>query len=76
MVEPPNYSDFDFDTGDDGIGVGSDRGSTIGPPRWVKVFGVVAIAVVLLFVILMLTGSGAGHGPARHAPSSSVTEGE
>ena len=45
-----------------------------GTPRWVKVFGVIALAVVLLFVILLLTrGPGGGHGPGRHmAPS--VTE--
>jgi hypothetical protein len=45
-----------------------------GTPRWVKVFGIIALAVVLLFVILLLTrGPGGGHGPSRHmAPS--VTE--
>lgn len=45
-----------------------------GTPRWVKVFGVIALVVVLLFVILLLTrGPGGGHGPGRHmAPS--VTE--
>ena len=35
-----------------------------GTPRWVKVFGIIALALVLLFVILMLTG----HGPGRHTP--------
>ena len=34
-----------------------------GIPRWVKVFGIVAAALVLLFVVLLLTG---GHGPSRH----------
>ena len=45
-----------------------------GTPRWVKVFGIIALAVVLLFVFLLLTrGPGGGHGPNRHmAPS--VTE--
>jgi hypothetical protein len=37
-----------------------------GTPRWVKVFGIIAIVVVLLFVIMLLTG----HGPGRHTPSS------
>jgi hypothetical protein len=37
---------------------------TGGTPRWVKVFGIIALALVLLFVILMLTG----HGPGRHIP--------
>jgi hypothetical protein len=51
-----------------------------GTPRWVKVFGIIAVVVVLLFVILMFTrGSGGRHGPGRHssgghAPSFGVTE--
>ena len=53
-----------------------------GTPRWVKVFGIIAIFVVLLVVAMMLIGGGE-HGPARHTPSgdaggqvlpSSVTE--
>jgi hypothetical protein len=33
-------------------------------PSWVKVFGVIAILLILLFVILHLTGlSPTGHGP-------------
>jgi hypothetical protein len=44
-----------------------------GTPRWVMVFGVIALVVVLLFVILLLTRGPGGHGPGRHmAPS--VTE--
>ena len=35
-------------------------------PRWVKVFGLVALAVVALVVVLLV--SGRGHGPGRHAP--------
>jgi len=38
-----------------------------GAPRWVKVFGIILAAVVLLFVIMMFIGG--GHGPGRHAPS-------
>jgi hypothetical protein len=46
-------------------------------PRWVKVFGIIGIALVLLFVILKFTGIGGEHGPARHMPSGSVpTNGE
>ncbi|HKP38893.1 MAG TPA: hypothetical protein VJT71_18690 [Pyrinomonadaceae bacterium] len=47
-------------------------------PRRVKVFGIIALVVILLFVILLLTRS---HGPGRHmrgdtsyAPSNRVTE--
>jgi hypothetical protein len=38
-----------------------------GTPRWVKVFGIITLVVVLLFVILKLAGGG-GHGPSRHMP--------
>jgi hypothetical protein len=40
---------------------------TGGTPRWVKVAGVVAVLVVLLFVIVAITGG--EHGPGRHSPS-------
>jgi hypothetical protein len=60
MADPPPYADSNSDTGDD-------TGST---PRWVKVFGIIALVVVLLFVILMFTrGPGGRHGPGRHIPS-------
>jgi hypothetical protein len=56
----------DPDTGDD-IGVGTERESTNGTPRWVKVSGLVAVLLlVFLLVIALLTG---GHGPGRHALS-------
>ena len=35
-------------------------------PRWVKVFGVIALVVILLFVVLLLAGG--PHGPGRHMP--------
>jgi hypothetical protein len=62
MADPPSYPDTGEDTG-----VGPDRGSTTGTPRWVKVFGVIALAVILLFVVLMLSGRGGDHGPGRHS---------
>jgi hypothetical protein len=34
----------------------------VATPRWVKVFGIVAIVVLVLFVVLHL----AGGGPGRH----------
>jgi hypothetical protein len=51
--------------------------SDTGTPRWVKVFGIIFLAVVLLFLILLFTrgphrpgdhmssGGANGHGPAR-----------
>jgi len=41
-------------------------GSTTITPRWVKVFGIIVIVLVLLVGIMMLSGS---HGPGAHAPS-------
>ena len=64
MAEPPS-SDSDGDTSDD-AGVGPDRKATSGPPRWVKVFGIIAVVVLVLFVILLLAG---GHNPGRHSGS-------
>jgi hypothetical protein len=40
------------------------QGSTASTPRWVKVFGTVMVALVLLFVALHLTG----HGFGSHTP--------
>jgi hypothetical protein len=39
---------------------------TTGMPRWAKVFGIVVLALVLLFVVANLTGLGGDHGPGRH----------
>jgi hypothetical protein len=59
MADPPRYPD----TGDD-TGLGRDRGSASSRPRWVSVLGIViAIALVLLFVVLHLTGA---LGPGAH----------
>jgi hypothetical protein len=46
---------------------GSDRGSPPSTPRWVKVFGIIALVLVLLFVISLLAG--VRHGPGLHTPS-------
>ena len=65
--------------GDD-IEVQPDREATTGTPRWVKVFGIIALVVVLLFVILLFTRGPGGHGPGMHgggggdSPPASVTE--
>jgi hypothetical protein len=47
----------------------SDPNGYTGTPRWVKVFGIVVVVLVLLFVVLKLTGIGGEHGPARHMSS-------
>jgi hypothetical protein len=39
-------------------------GTPPGTPRWVKVFGIIALVLIVLVVIMFLTGS--GHGPSRH----------
>lgn len=39
---------------------------TAGTPRWVKVFGVVTLFVVVLVLIFILTGRGGEHSPRRH----------
>ena len=44
-----------------------DRNSTgdeTGTPRWVKVFGTIALVVFLLFLVLMFVGG--DHSPSRH----------
>jgi hypothetical protein len=50
MTDPRPHIDSDADAGDE----------TPGTPRWVKVFGIIAIILVLLFVILHVTGRGLG----------------
>lgn len=45
-------------------------------PRWVKVSGIIAIVLILLFVIINLTGIGGNHGPSRHMPGAKQIEQE
>ena len=71
MADPRSYPDANDDTGDD-TSVAPDRGSTTSTPRWVKVFGIIALVLVLLMVVMLLIGG--GHGPGRHAPPSSGHE--
>jgi hypothetical protein len=42
----------------------ADRGPTAGPPRWVKVSGIITLALVVLLLLLLLAGG--NHGPGRH----------
>ncbi len=57
MAEPP------ASTGDE-KSVERERGSTASTPRWVKVFGIVTLIVIVLFVVLLLIGG--THNPGRH----------
>ena len=43
-----------------------------GTPGWVKVSGIVAIALILLVIIVIFTGIGGPHGPSRHLSSGDV----
>jgi hypothetical protein len=60
MAHPPPDSN-----GYNGVEPTADRPP--GTPRWVKVFGIIVIVVVLLFVAMMVIGG--EHGPGRHSPS-------
>lgn len=68
MADSPGDRGSSGETVDDVVARRS-RGSVTGPPRWVKVFGLIALVLVLLFVIAQLAGVGGGHGPGRHVPS-------
>jgi len=48
--------------------VGPARRSNTSTPGWVKMFGIIALVLVLLFVILLLADPGR-HGPGRHTQS-------
>lgn len=59
MPDLPSYPD----TGDD-AGAGPDRESATGSSRWAKLFGIIiAIALIMLFVVLHVTGA---VGPGGH----------
>ena len=82
MSDPRHYPGSNRDTADD-TRVGSHRVSTTSAPRWVKVFGIIAIVLILLFVVVVFADVSGPHGPGRHIPSgdakddtppSSVTE--
>ncbi len=60
MAESPPHPDSYDDTGG--------HGPTTATPRWVKVFGIIALVLILLVGVLLLTGGG-NHGPGRHTPS-------
>jgi len=43
-------------------------------PRWVKVFVIIALVLVLLAVVVLVTGVGGDHGPGRHMPSGGPSD--
>lgn len=61
------------DTNDDTSSSPGPR-STTGAPRWVKVLGLAALALLMLVVVLMLFGGG-DHGPGRHMGSAGALDG-
>jgi hypothetical protein len=48
--------------------LGSEPGPPTGTPRWVKVFGAIAVIVLALFFLVLLVRGGE-HGPSRHSPA-------
>jgi hypothetical protein len=58
MAQLPPYTGSDREADD--TQAGSDLESSAGTPLWVKVFGIIALVLILLFVILHLTGRGMG----------------
>ncbi len=56
---------------DDPTDLESRRGSTDRAPRWVRVFGIIGLVLVILLVVLQFVVG--GHGPGRHfAPSGAI----
>lgn len=51
------------------IPLGSDPSEDPGPPatpRWVKMFGLIALLIALAFAVLLVTRGPGGHDPGRH----------
>ena len=64
MADAPGYRDSDDGTRAEPNGLSAPR-----TPRWVKVFAVIALVLVLLAAIALFTGLGGPHGPGRHMPA-------
>ncbi|MEK3992820.1 hypothetical protein [Robertmurraya sp. FSL R5-0851] len=45
-------------------------------PRWVKISGIIIVALIVLFIILKLTGIGGNHGPGRHFSTAQAVRGD
>ncbi len=52
-----------------------DRAPHSGTPRWVIIFGIIALVLVLLVSIMLLTSVGGVHRPRPHSPSAPPREG-
>jgi hypothetical protein len=46
----------------------AERARAPGTPRWVQVFGIIALIIIILLVVAQLL-LGVQHGPGMHAPS-------
>jgi hypothetical protein len=57
MADPPRYPDPTRGAGDD-----TDPGPAPSMPRWVKVFGIAFVVLVLVIAVMFASG----HGPGRH----------
>lgn len=62
MADRPTDADSEEDT----------RGAPA-TPRWVKLFGIIAIVVVLLIGFILFSGLGGPHGPQRHGASGDAS---
>jgi len=60
MSESPDHPEDARD-----IGAGASADAPAGIPRWVKVFAVVGLVIIVLLVVAMLVGG--NHGPGRHS---------
>jgi len=69
----PRSSGPNGDTGDtgDATGAGPGRGSTTRTPRWLSVFGIIALVLILLFGVWLFAAG--GRSPARHTSSGAAS---
>jgi hypothetical protein len=56
---------------DASVHVGSDLARAPSMPRWVKVFGIAFLVLVVLFIAMVASG----HGPGRHMPGMAAPGG-
>ena len=69
MADPPARADAADDPAPT-----PDHESAAGTPRWVKIFGAIALVVVVFFLVVLLMRGGE-HGPGRHGGSNTDTAG-